>query len=139
MKRFLTKCLQLETILLTATIFLVCYNAFFLFVYVMTQAGKKIAVVEPGSQYADFQEILHGVKEAGFLTNKDTSPEKNEGEFLQAQYFLAPTILDLNNADHQFVILDYTSPVYLNYVLKKINAVPIKDNEYQKILAQKRK
>ena len=93
---------------------------------------------EPGMEFADFKEKLSGVKRVGFLTNKDMSPERNDGQFLAAQGTLAPIILDLNNPNHSWIILDciHLIPAYLK--MKEIDATPVYTNKFGKILAHKK-
>src|SRR3989338_8725661 len=43
-------------------------------------------VVEPGTEYNDFKSVLAEIPRIGFLTDKDMSPERNDGQFLAAQY-----------------------------------------------------
>ncbi len=93
--------------------------------------------VEPGREFADFREKLAEVKRVGFLTNKDMSSEGNDGQFLAAQYMLAPIILDLDNSSHPFTILDSTGLISSFDTMNKLGLEPAHINEYGKVLAKK--
>lgn len=98
--------------------------------------SKSVPYYEPGAQFYDFRDQLKGVKKMGYLTNKDLSPEKNDGNFLQAQYIFAPTILDLNNSNYRFNLLDYSNQIYVFYKIKELNPIRYVDNEYGLVLAE---
>ena len=91
----------------------------------------------PGYEFGDLRrKIPAAVSEIGFLTNKDMSPERNDGQFLAAQCMLAPIVLDLDNPHHEFIILDYTDiPTALN-AMEKYNIQTLYINGYGKILGR---
>lgn len=111
----------------------------------LTRLYKKIAKLNetlpftlPGREFNDFQQPLDGITKAGFLTDKDMSPEKNDGMFLKAQYALAPLVLELGNAQHTYLILDYQNYLSALEAMQRYDAVPLAMNSYGKILAQRR-
>jgi len=93
--------------------------------------------LEPGIQYADLKKSLSGIRIAGFLTDGDATAEGNDGQFMLAQYMLAPTILDLNNSDHHYSIINCSTPEKAMGILKIINAKPLQINMYGKIIAER--
>jgi len=95
-------------------------------------------ILEPGTEFADFKDKISGAKIVGFLTDKDMSSERNDGQFLGAQYMLAPMILDLNNPYHEFLILDYIDLSYSFEKIKELNAIYLYTNKYGKSLAKKK-
>ncbi|OGX09355.1 MAG: hypothetical protein A2306_08960 [Omnitrophica WOR_2 bacterium RIFOXYB2_FULL_38_16] len=126
-----------SAILALSLIVLVC-NIFILVTGIIIQLKTENKnSFEPGLQFADLKDDLNGVHEAGFITNKDLSSENNDGQFLMAQYMLAPTALDLNATKHKYNILDCTSKTHVLYALRSLNAAPLKINKYGKILAVK--
>jgi len=92
----------------------------------------------PGYEFTGFRERVIPLKRVGYLTNKDMSAERNDGQFLAAQYTLAPVVLDLNNDDHRWLILDCTSLMAAFDIIQEVGAVPIYINGYSKVLAEKR-
>lgn len=62
---------------------------------------------EPGHEFRYMLDTVKGMKKIGYLTNRDFSGQSMEvRHFLSAQYMLAPTLLDVGNADYPYVILD---------------------------------
>ena len=131
-----------KNILNTVTIFLISalitLNLFFLVKGIAQQlTGPEQIMLEPGFAYLEIRDRLKGIEKIGFLTNKNMTSEGNDGDFLMAQYMLAPTALDLNNPDHELSVLVYTDLMYLQYALKDLNASPVYWNKYGIVLAQK--
>ncbi|MCA9408939.1 MAG: hypothetical protein KC733_09635 [Candidatus Omnitrophica bacterium] len=111
---------------------------FYFYAHLQIKFKEKISYhYEPGAQFEEFIPYLKGIKKAGFLTNKGMGAEDNDGHYLQAQYLLAPTILDLNNSNYKLNLLDYTNQIYIFYMLKNLKAKPIKDNIWGKVLTQR--
>jgi len=137
MLKFCKKLFRVKTLVTILTILLICSNIFFLLANFMVKYKQKdIKIIEPGTQFTRFIRKLEGVVEVGYLTNKDTSEESNDGEFLQAQYMLAPVVLKLNEPDNQFNILDYGTPLYTVMKLKSLNAKTVATSPYGKVLVK---
>ena len=127
--------LNLRIIILFVTIAVIGLNLVYVAINVLSKLQNPAHYLQPGAQFADFKEKIKGEQIVGYMTNRDSSPEKNDQEFLMAQYMLAPTVLDFNNSNHKFLILDYTSPIFLAYEIKEINARRVYDNKFDKVLA----
>jgi hypothetical protein len=97
---------------------------------------ENIIYYEPGHQFADLREKLENTRSVGFITDKDMSSENNDGQFLRAQFMLAPLILDLNNHRHPWLILDCTNTFKAFFIMKEINARLVYINPYGIILAR---
>ena len=93
-------------------------------------------VVEPGTEYNDFKSVLAEIPRIGFLTDKDMSPERNDGQFLAAQYILAPTILDLNNPNYTYVLLDCTNLLETQELIHRYDLQIVYMNKYGKTLTR---
>ena len=93
---------------------------------------------EPGIEYIDFKPLLKGIHRVGFLTNKNTSAEHNDGQFLKAQYMLAPVVLELRDENQSLLVIDPTSLIPAFDIMQRLNAVPILVNPYGKVLAQRK-
>jgi hypothetical protein len=93
--------------------------------------------IEPGIEFEGLKESLRNIPVAGFISDKNQSSENNDGRFMMAQYMLAPTVLDLQNTNHQYLILDLSTPQAAEYFLKKFNAKPIAMTVFGKILCLK--
>ncbi len=82
-------------------------------------------------------DMLRGVEYVGYFTDKDLTDKTNAAQFSQAQYILAPVILDLNNTQRDFIIFDCTTPDVALEKIKEIDAVPLVKNKFGIILARK--
>lgn len=68
------------------------------------------------------------------MTEKDLSREGNDGVYLQAQYFLAPAIVELTH-DKQFVILDIgLDPMQIVIAMQRLNGKRLVSTEYGQAL-----
>lgn len=129
---------ELEKIIISLGIVLFLANIFFDFVYCKDKWNYHTPYnYEPGYQFVKFKERLTGVREIGYLTNKNFSPGKNDGIYLMAQYFLAPVLLKLNDADHSLNILDYSNQIFVFYMIKTLKADILVDNPYAQVLIRK--
>ena len=91
----------------------------------------------PGRIFSGLDKTLEGIKYAGYFTDKDINNIAQAKHFAQAQYVLAPVILDLNNTDHEYILFDCTSLKITFDKIKEIGAVPLKANQFGIILARK--
>ena len=122
-------------ILLLLSLLVIASNLFYMGLNLfLTLSRPPVEHPEPGIQFLGIKEKLKAGLTVGYLTNRDLSPEKNDQEFLQAQYMLAPTILDVNNPRHEFNILDFTDLKYTVYAVKTLHLKPIYD-QFGKVLA----
>ena len=129
----------IQTTIIALTSVLIAINFFFLFIYSMSRLSKiDLPILEPGTQFESFREHLKGVDKIGYLTNKDSSPEKNDGAYLQAQYYFAPMIIELNNNHHRFNVIDYEEPMFIIYVFNDLKARRVANNEYGQALAERK-
>ncbi len=94
-------------------------------------------IIQPGIEFADLKEKIPSGMTVGFLTNKDMSAERNDGQFLAAQYILAPVVLDLNNDRHAYLIFDDLDPLMVSQIAEKLSATIVLTNSYNKVLAVK--
>ncbi len=99
--------------------------------------NRSLRLLEPGSNFADFKAHLNKVQRVGFLTDKDMSPEANDGIFLAAQCQLAPTALDLDNSDHVLIIIDPQNFLTGLELAQRAKLTPFYTNDSGKILAKK--
>jgi len=136
----ISKHLSLKNIFLAFVIYLCCLNVFHLpraYQRILAQNKGISEYLAPGTEFMDFNPLLRGVKHAGFMTNKAMSPERNDGQFLAAQYILAPVILDFN-ASHQFLLFDYTDLMSAYREIQRLKTQPVYINKYGKILVERK-
>ena len=93
--------------------------------------------LEPGFQFSGLKKDLVDLRTVGYLTEKNISSENNDGQFMLAQYMLAPTVLDLNNPNHRYAILDCTRPETAAQLIKSLNGRVVSMTPFGKILIER--
>ena len=88
-----------------------------------------------GDQFQGLQTVFGGVPRIGYYTDKNIEEPAVIAQFEQAQYHLAPTILDLNHTHYALVILDCSSPRIAFEKIKELKLQPIKINNQGVIIA----
>jgi hypothetical protein len=81
-----------------------------------------------GFQFMGLDNVFKGVRTVGYFTDKDLSNTLALAQFEQAQYMLAPTVLDLNHTQYHWVIFDCTSPDKAMEAIKNLGLTPLKEN-----------
>ena len=120
------------------TIGLIGINIFYLGVYLLVTNQAALPVYyEPGYQFLSFKDKLAGVPVIGYLNDKSLSRGKNDETFLQAQNFLAPTIIKYNETGYPFLILDSQNKNFHLSMIKSLHARPVVHNDYGQLLVEK--
>jgi hypothetical protein len=88
-----------------------------------------------GNQFNEIAPAFKNVRKAGYYTDKNIEHILAIAQFEQAQYVLAPTILDLNNTQHPLVIFDCTTPQVAMQKINELGLKPLKMNSAGIILA----
>ena len=91
-----------------------------------------------GHKLAGLENYTKGVAVMGYYTDTPESDEAQAKLFTYAQYLLAPTILDYNNVDHEYVLFVCNNPENALKIIGQIHAEPFKQNKYGMILAKLR-
>ncbi len=91
-----------------------------------------------GMKFAGLDKILGGVTRIGYYTDRDLSKNSEAAQFSQAQYILAPAILDPYNLNHAFTLFDCSSQEKCQEKIRASNAIPLKKNQFGVILAGKK-
>ena len=89
-----------------------------------------------GYKFLGLNQILGPVDRIGYITDKNIDDRVNAMEFAQAEYTLVPITLDLNNPDHEYLILACTSPEIALAMSREMGWIPLKQNAFGIILAQ---
>jgi len=88
-----------------------------------------------GDAFTGVKDIIQGEKYVSYITDKNLNIDKNIAEFSQAQFSLAPVILDLNNPNHRFLLINCESKPHAQAVLKYYKAQPLRQSNLGVILA----
>ncbi len=81
-----------------------------------------------GFQFLGLENVFKGVRTVGYYTDKDLNNTLAIAQFEQAQYMLAPTVLDLNHTEYRWVIFDCTSPLVAKEAIERLGLTPEKFN-----------
>jgi len=99
---------------------------------------RKVMPHQPvGREFAGLAQFTQGMRTIGYITDEDVA--KNDGAhklFAHAQFMLAPSILDLNNLDHEFLLFVYSDEKQALETIRRLNAQPLKRNPFGMILAR---
>lgn len=88
-------------------------------------------------QFAGLENYIKDVDYLGYYT--DAKPNDDEQSKLLAyiQYQIAPTIVDFNNLNHEYILFACSSESVAYEIMKKIGAEPVVKNPYGMILAKR--
>ncbi len=89
-----------------------------------------------GDQFPALRDVLAGTEKIGYCTDQSLDVRRHAMQFSQAQYALAPVILEFNNPDHPFVILDYADPAGAARTIAKEGLIPLRRSPLGPVLAQ---
>ena len=121
-----------------AAILLVGLNTFF--AYQETSKLLRIRAVLPpqfpGLKFAGLNTLLPKEQFIGYYTDKDLDDKANAAQFAQAQYVLAPLILQKGEKDFEYVLFDCTSPEAAHREIDALKFTAIKQNRFGIILAR---
>ena len=87
------------------------------------------------AQFTGLQSTLAHIPRAGYYTDKNMELPLAIAQFEQAQYVLAPTVLELNNTALPLVIFDCTSPAIALAKIKTLGFQPVSANDSGIVLA----
>ena len=90
-----------------------------------------------GHKLAGLENYTKGVGVMGYYTDAPEGDEAQSKLFSYAQYLLAPTILDYNNLDHEYILFVCNDPQTPLRIMSRIHAAPYKQNKYGMILARR--
>lgn len=89
-----------------------------------------------GYIFQGLEKIFKDIKYVGYYTDQSLDENSAAAKFAQAQYILAPTILDLNSTNHEFILFDCSREEIAREKMQEIDAVPLKKNKFGIILAR---
>ncbi|MFA5087549.1 MAG: hypothetical protein WC552_00780 [Candidatus Omnitrophota bacterium] len=105
----------------------------------VTQARESSPYIFYGHQFAGLDDIFRDVEYVGYYTDKDLDVRKNAAQYAQAQYVLAPVVLDKDYEKYEFVLLDCSSEEKAWEKIRELKLMPIKKNRAGIILARKKR
>ena len=88
-----------------------------------------------GDQFKGLETVFNNQRTVGYYTDKNLDNPLAVAQFEQAQYILAPTILDLNHTNYPFVLLDCTTAEAALNKIKEFKLQAVKANNMGIVLA----
>ena len=87
------------------------------------------------AQFIGLEKVFTGLPRAGYYTDKNMDIPLAVAQFEQAQYVLAPTVLELNNTSLPLIIFDCTTPQISMNKIKELKLTPVSFSNSGIILA----
>lgn len=100
------------------------------------QTRREIPYIFWGRQFEGLDGIVKDLAYLGYLTDKDLDEQLPAMQFSQAQYTLAPVILDLNNPRRPLVLIDASSETAALDLIREHGLRPLKRNRFGIMLAE---
>ena len=118
----------LKIVLLTSLILGAAYCLFSAYAQALAQLQDRTSfkLHTLGYQFMGLENVFKDVRTVGYYTDKDLKNTIAIAQFEQAQYMLAPTVLDLNHTQYHFVIFDCSSPQVAMDTIKNLGFTPLK-------------
>lgn len=87
------------------------------------------------AQFEGLRGAFANVRRAGYYTDKNPELPLVIAQFEQAQYILAPSVLELNNTSLPLIIFDCTSPAVALAKIQELGLTPVSASNTGLILA----
>ncbi len=97
---------------------------------------KRHDILPAQVKYAGISEFIKGQRRIGYLTEQSLDNIAAAFEFAQAQYALAPVILDFNNPNLEFVIISTASTQAALEMIRTARLEPVATNKLQVLLTK---
>ncbi|MCA9400639.1 MAG: hypothetical protein KC713_03360 [Candidatus Omnitrophica bacterium] len=127
-------------------LFLICFSTIVITnSVVLIQPMKRIYTYKKvvthqiiGHQFAGLEEYTKKEPIIGYYSDTDLQDKKQGKLLAHAQYILAPTILDVGNLDHKYILFVCEDERHVWQKMKELNAMPYLRNEFGMILAERK-
>ncbi len=129
------KHIHFKTLFLAWCVIFIGVNAYQLYKKLSPERTVHFA----GLKFSGLNEYLKNETRIGYATDLDIKETGPLAEYEQAQYILAPTILDVTGKAHKYFIVNCSTEAAALNKLKELNATPILRNQFGIILALRNK
>ena len=100
--------------------------------------SKVLSHQKIGYQFTGLEEFTKGIDRIGYYSDENIEVDQRAHKlFAHAQYILAPTVLELDNMDHEFILLVCSDERNALRKLKQLNALPVRGNKFGMVLARR--
>ena len=119
---------KIKTIFFICLILVAAFNLLTAYAQAVLQLQdrKTIPLHSLGFQFMGLENVFKDIRTVGYYTDKNLDQPLAIAQFEQAQYMLAPTVLDLNNTKYRWVIIDCTNPQVAMETIKRLGLAPLK-------------
>ena len=121
----------LQKVFLLLCFIVIAFNTFQLFRTLTPDRPVNFS----GLKFSGLGDVLKNETLIGYTSDLDIKETKPLAEYEQAQYMLAPIILDVQQPFHKFVIINCSNDNAALAKLKELNARPLLRNQFGVILA----
>ncbi len=105
-------------------------------ILLMKKVRQKIPFLFMGYKFSGLKDILADTQIMGYYTDKDLNQRPAALQFAQAQYILAPIILDLNDIGHEYILFDCSEAEVAQKKIAESGMIPLRKNQFGIILAR---
>lgn len=99
---------------------------------------KVLAHQKIGYQFRGLEEFTQGIDRIGYYSDENIELNDHAHKlFAHAQFILAPTILELDNMEHEYILLVCSNEKNAMHKLKQLRALPLRANKFGMILARR--
>ncbi len=133
----LTKILKL--LFLTALALSVSWNFFALLNHQHQQVAlrAKVPFYFQGLKFGGLEDIFQDVTAVGYFSDMNITEPAAAAQYAQAQYVLAPIILDLDYAQHEYILTNCRDPRKALAKMQELGTVPLRRNQFDIMLFKK--
>ena len=82
-----------------------------------------------GYNFEGLEKVFQNIEYVGYYTDRNVEEPKNNMRLSQAQFILAPTILDINDTSHKFTLFDCSNEIIAFNKIKELDLIPVKKNK----------
>ncbi len=127
---------QICFLLLCASVILINTTRYYKKYKKTQKLRKTFPYTFPGFKFSGLADLLKNSQYVGYLTDKDPDDPQQAMQFAQAQFVLAPVILDRNIVQHEYILFDYSDTAAAWQLIKKQGLQPVRRNQLGIILVK---
>ncbi|MBF0121904.1 MAG: hypothetical protein HQL21_00680 [Candidatus Omnitrophica bacterium] len=104
---------------------------------ILSAKRRNQPFVFAGKPFEMIKFLFKGERVIGYISDRNIDDKNIGAQFAQTQLGMAPIILDLNNLNHRFLILDCQDERNATNIMMKFNIRPIKRSNTGIIIAER--
>jgi len=104
----------------------------------MANYHKVIPHQHIGYKFEGLQKVLKNVEVMGYFTDKSLDDPEQAKLFSHAQFAIAPTMLEFNSLDHEYILFVCSDERIAWKIIKEINGMALNRNRFGMILVKRK-